>query len=291
MEINENDLKIWKQKLLRILDFFVMTCEQNNIKYYCCGGTALGAVRHGGYIPWDDDIDVIMPRADYDKFEQLMNNMNYDEFEMISVYKNSNYYYPFNKLCLKQTSLIELDNQPYVEGLYLDIFPIDGCSENLSEFSKMLKSYRILSWKLEAKSVPFQFSSILTYLKRKYYSILKPLPFYFIKSLLNRKKIIGDLNKISLRYSYDSSDYVVVYSGSYGKKERIKKEWLGNGIIVDFENIRVRIPTNFDAYLSHIYGDYMKMPPKEKQVGHHFAYYYNLSERLSLEEIHSLVNK
>lgn len=291
MEVNEKDLVIWKQKLLEILSFFIKVCAENGLTYYCCGGTALGAVRHHGYIPWDDDIDVIMPRPDFQKFEEIFKKSPSDTFELFSYNNNSKYYYPFDKLCLKNSSLMELDNQPYVEGLYIDIFPVDGCSDDVGEFRGMLRKFQKESWKLEAKAVPFRFFSIVKYVSRKYYSILRPIPYYCIKPFLSRKKIIQKLTRISLKFQYAKSSFVVVYSGSYTYKERIKKEWLGKGKMVKFEHLTVRVPENYDAYLSHIYGEYMKLPPKTQQVGHHFAFYYNLLERFSLGQILNLKKK
>ena len=289
MEVTKEDAIVWKKKLLEILEFFVDFCNKNGLKYYCCGGTALGAVRHQGFIPWDDDIDVIMPRPDYAKSIKLWQDHNNDRFEFITCDNTKRYIYTFGKLCLKDTTLIEIETQPYIEGLYIDVFAADGCSSDIEAFKKDMDAYRNLEIKLETVSVPFDFMSRFKYVAKGYLHALRAMPYYFIKPFLSRNNVLREVEKIYNNNQYCNSEYVVNYAGSYHYKERIRKEWLGEGRTAKFENIEVVIPSDYDSYLSHIYGDYMKLPPREKQIGHHFAAYYNLNERVSLEEARKFI--
>lgn len=280
MEINENDQKRWKEKLIEILSFFIKYCDSNQLRYYCCGGTAIGAVRHNGFIPWDDDIDVYMPRPDYEKFLNEFNDQNY---EIMSYNNSSRYCYSFAKLCDKKSSLIELDTQPYVEGLYIDIFPLDGASNNFCNFKINKTIYAILQRILIAKTTPVSLKMMWKACRQGYYYALTILPFYVIKPFLARKYLNYMFSRIETKYNYDQCDNIAIYTGSYGLKEYIPKSWIGEGYNVKFENLEVKIPQEYDFYLQHFYGDYMKLPPIEKRKSHHFATYYNLEERVSMD--------
>lgn len=285
--MNNNDLVVWKQKLLKILSFIIEICEENNLSYFLCGGTALGAVRHGGFIPWDDDIDIFMPRPDYNKFQEIMADLNDPDYEFISYATNNLYIQPMGKVSDRHTTLLELDSQNYVEGLYVDVFPLDGCSDSFEVFKKDMSDYRHLYLKMQVLNEPLNkrvIRSLWRMFKAHNYYFVRYLPYYFIRPLLNRKKITEDMNRIEEAHPYTNSNHVACYSGSYKDKEYFEKDWFGDGCEMKFEDVNVLMPSNYDAYLKKIYGDYMKLPPIEKRVSHHFAAYYNLEERITLEE-------
>ncbi len=123
-----------KQLLLQLLDKFVEVCVQNNLKYYLAYGTVLGAIRHKGIIPWDDDIDIQMPREDYLKLQQLPKSVFGDEFQLSTWSNTPNYPYDFLKLEKLNTTLIErLTKKVYIGGVYIDIFPLDGLASDKIE--------------------------------------------------------------------------------------------------------------------------------------------------------------
>lgn len=285
MEVTSEDKIIWKDKIKGILFFIDDFCKKHNIKYYCCGGTAIGVARHKGFIPWDDDIDIAMPRPDYMKFIECFNAENPKGFEFISYYNTDNFYYGMAKVCLTDTTLIEFKGQPYIEGLYVDIFPLDGSAPTQAEFVKTMDKYRKLALMLEAASTPLDIINRMKLAKNGYLYCLRCLPYYAIKPILNRKKIIAKMEEICLKYKYEQSEYVSSYCGSYNYKERFPQKWIGNGQNMIFENMDVVMMDDYDSFLRHYYGDYLKLPPKDKQIGHHFAYYYNLYGRKSLSEI------
>lgn len=285
MEVTKEEEKIWKDKLVEILSFFKKYCESRNLRYFCCGGTAIGVVRHQGFIPWDDDIDVYMPRPDYKKFISDFRDSNY---EILSYDNTKNYCYPFAKLCDRNTTLIELEGQPYVEGLYIDIFPLDGAG-SYKEFKHDKTKYAILQRALIAATTPFKFSRMWKSYKNRYYYDLTVILFYLIKPFVSIRLLKRMFYSIENKYNYDDSKNIAVYTGSYGLKEYIPKEWIGNGVDAKFENLLVKIPKDYDKYLKHFYGDYMKLPPIDKQVSHHYAFYYNLNERLSRKRMSKLL--
>jgi|AGTN01.3.fsa_nt_gi LPS biosynthesis protein len=141
-ELTQDELK---DRAFELLKEFRDVCEKNNLRYYLTGGTLLGAVRHKGFIPWDDDIDVAMPRIDYLKFLKIYKR-EYDKNNLFAYEINKNYKYMFAKLCDKDTSLIEFDFDCKEKlGVYLDIFPIDGLGKNEKSLSKDKKSFLLAS--------------------------------------------------------------------------------------------------------------------------------------------------
>ena len=114
----------FKQRLIKLFKEFIDVCNKNKLRYYAAYGTALGAVRHRGIIPWDDDIDVWMPREDYERFLSLRNQLTATPYEILDI-QNKGYYLYFAKFCNKNTTLIEREGKPII-GLYIDIFPLDN---------------------------------------------------------------------------------------------------------------------------------------------------------------------
>ena len=119
------DSILFKQKILQTFKFTKKILERHNLKYIACGGTVLGAVRHQGFIPWDDDIDIYMPREDYNKFIQLNSESEKEGYQIVSVEHSYGYYLPFAKVIDNNTTIWELKEIPYLIGVYVDIFPLD----------------------------------------------------------------------------------------------------------------------------------------------------------------------
>ena len=137
----EEERKRWNDILIGCLHRFIEICEKHNLTYFCVGGTVIGTVRHGGLIPWDDDIDVAMPRPDYDRFLEIAKTENMGDYEVASP-EMKGYPYFFSKFCDANTSLIELENVPCLYGVYIDIFPIDGTAPTKEEAGKLMRKFR-----------------------------------------------------------------------------------------------------------------------------------------------------
>ena len=120
------DRKRWNRTLLEILKYYINICEENNLTYFLAYGSAIGVARHQGFIPWDDDIDVIMPRPDYERFIQICQQRDMGKYEIVTPQNTPGYYLPFIKLCDKTTTLWEKRHYHCVFGMYIDIFVIDG---------------------------------------------------------------------------------------------------------------------------------------------------------------------
>ena len=253
-----------------MLEWFDLYCEQHNICYYVAGGTLLGAIRHGGFIPWDDDIDIILPRADYEK---LINSFDGGDskYELESPYSgNQDFLFSYSKLYDKTTTLTENTKPKCTRGIYIDLFPLDGVGGE--EWIKNYKKVDSLNMLLMTRTCSI----------RKGRGFLKNLAVLFMRIvpgfILNNKKLSIKVDKTAAKNEYSSSTYVGNLMGAYRTKEIVAKEIIGNPARYKFETIYVNGPERYEEYLTNIYGDWRKIPPIEKQHGAHSYLYMNLNQ-------------
>lgn len=282
----------WNAIITDVFRKFIEICKDNDLTYFCCGGTAIGAVRHQGMIPWDDDIDVFMPRPDYDTFIKIAQSTGIGEYELVTPFTYRNYPLYFAKLCNKRTTLQEEADTPCVYGLYIDIFPIDGAPDNYKMARAMESKFRKTKNKLEAISTHSTFCEYLSLLiqpKEWGRFVRKTIGFFFRQSY--RKVLLKEMNSIMYKYPYETAKLVAVYCGSYGPKEVFPKEWLKGRTQFTFEGLTVDLPVGYDDYLRQYYGDYMQLPPEEERTSHHLKAYFNMDERVSNEEVSKAIGR
>lgn len=276
----------WNSIIIDVLKKLISICDDNNIVYYCCGGTAIGAVRHHGMIPWDDDIDVFMPRPDYDRFISACHKMDLGKYELCTLYDKENYFMYFSKLCNAGTTIMERIDTPCVYGLFVDIFPLDGTSDDFDEAVSLKRKFSKIQNRMEAISTRNTFHEYISLLADKHEwgrFVRKTIGFFFRNSY--RRLLLKQMDNIAYKYDYEKAKNVVVYSGVYGDIEVYPKEWVSNPVQFSFEDISVNLSGGYDSYLRHFFGDYMQMPPVEKRIFHHEKVYFNINRRLSLEEV------
>lgn len=252
--INIEELKKIQLDILSdIADF----CEENNIKYFLGYGTLIGAIRHKGYIPWDDDIDICMPRPDYDNFLKTYNNKR-SIYKAIAFELDEDYKLPFAKVNDTRTIMWETMYGQDVFGVYIDVFPIDGCDKEGNLISHNIKLGQYLNAKkaILGKTRSLRKNCIIAIGKCI-------LAFTTIKSLLNK------MQRASMVIPYESAEYVANLMYPYGKCEIMRKVDLEETVFSDFEGRKFRIPKWYDKYLTQIYGNYMGLPPKDKRVSTH----------------------
>lgn len=262
MLVKELSLREIQLAELEILIEFDRICKLNNLKYSLAAGTLLGAIRHKGFIPWDDDIDVCMPRPDYEKFIDLFSgSADTDKFDLSSD-SGKNARYPFVKM-LNKDVFIEEKGFKEVDYVWIDIFPMDGLPDNTEKATKILKKtkfYRSLIIVSKYKSA--------RYYKGKY----SRLKFYLARiyaKLYGEKRLIKNSIKFAKRYPYETAEYIGnVIWGAYGIGERVLKTEFLETLNCQFENCEFEIMSCWDNHLKKIYGDYMQLPPAEKRTVH-----------------------
>lgn len=251
-----------KELELQMLSVFSEFCETHNLTYYLCGGTLLGAIRHKGFIPWDDDIDVCMPRADYDKFIKLYSQLDDNIYEVRSNQLH-NFSAPFAKLVDTRTDVSRVySDSDRTKHLWIDIFPVDGLPHSIEEVGNIYKRCnRYRSILKLTDCIPGEGKSKLkAYLKY----ILKPMA-----NLYGQKRCVNNIEAVAAEHTYEASTYVgIVTNGLYGVGERMLKSEFEQSVMVEFEGKQYPTFSCWDTYLSGIYGDYMTLPPEEKRVTH-----------------------
>lgn len=257
-EITVDELKNIQLDILQKVHEY---CEKENIYYSLAYGTLIGAVRHKGYIPWDDDIDICMPRPDYDKFLCHFNDYN-KKYKVNAFELDSSYPYPYAKVMDTETRIYENSDVKYEIGVNIDIFPIDGANEEL--LKKQCRLRNLLDLKVVKISKERIFYKNIVLLLGKL--ILLPVSF---------KKIIKKMDENSKIIPYSKSDYVSCVAEGLSTNHKIKKELFFTRELIEFEDKNFYIMGGYDEYLTSIYGEYMCFPPESKQVSHHvFKAYY-----------------
>lgn len=264
-----DESKELKQKLLNMLKWFHAFCKEHGLRYYALGGTMLGAVRHKGFIPWDDDVDLGMPRGDYEKLIDLTRDLK-GKYVLETPYtKEKNFFYSFSKLYDTETTLVENTKYKIKRGIYLDVFPLDGIGDSYEESRNNYKKITRLNNLLMLKVAGFRKG-------RKLYKNLGVALFRIIP--LNPKKILYKLDKTCAALSFDDKAFVGNLTGAWGFREVVPYDVMGTPALYDFEDLQIYGAAKPDEYLTSLYGDWRKLPPIEKQVTHHDFIEINLNK-------------
>ncbi len=250
----------------KMLKAFVKFCEENNLSYYLAGGTLLGAIRHKGFIPWDDDIDLLMPRPDYEKLKELTFEKPITKNIIVQSILNKDAIYPFCKICnINYRVKEEMWKENEKSYLWLDVFPIDGLSEDERINTKLFKKVHSLRHMLSLKIMDDDKIKESSTTKLK--AIIKPIYKVFI-DLIPLNVIKSRIEKISRTYDYEKSEYVGCLHWGYGPQERMKRADVEKKIKVEFEGMQVDAFSCWDEYLHNLFGDYMTLPPEDKRIVH-----------------------
>lgn len=278
--MNEEAMQIVHKTTLRLLKIFIEICDKNNLRYYVGGGTMLGAVRHKGFIPWDDDVDIDMPREDYQKFLKISADelKDHPECAVSSIHTDNA---PLLGARLVDNSVNVKMNKGIIsdaiEPLWIDICPVDGVPDN----AILREIHRI---KLRVLNDIFHMSIIKygnTYTnkekkkrgeKREWYKKIA----FWLGTKLPMEKILKyefwekKAEKTAAKYSFYKSKKAGTLFSAHGKKSIFPVEWYGKGTKYQFEDIEVIGADNYDAWLTQLYGDYMTLPDEKHRVSHNF---------------------
>lgn len=250
--------------LLGILSYVDTFCRENNIEYSLGYGSLIGAIRHKGFIPWDDDIDIIMTRDNYNKFIELhkyKKNEN-ERYRIRKGYELANHLHAV--VSDEETIVIfqegTTDSKFYKGGLWVDLFPLDNCCNELSYEKKWTKIRQLRKMQLLA-----DFGALRDCSKwnRRIRNIIHPFMYPF-SGLISRC-----LNRVILNENSCDTNYVASYSVWYWKQKVIPKSFFDNLITVEFEGYKYLAINEFDRYLRDLYGNYMQFPPEIQRVPKH----------------------
>ena len=258
-----NDMQ---SKLMEIVKWYHGYCTENNLRYYMLGGSMLGAIRHGGFIPWDDDIDVGMPRKDYERFLELTEGKIVDHYTSESYHSgNKDYVFPFAKLYDTGTTLIESKRIPVKRGVYMDIFPLDGASFD-ERYQKAYRKFRL--WK---NLLSVMTADVEENRNRKInlaIRLARVIPFH----TLIVKRLLYLIDNFCKTIDFDHADTVANLVGSRKSKELLDKEIFGTPALYKFEDIFLYGPELYERYLTELIGDWRTLPPEDQRNGHFTGY-------------------
>lgn len=258
-------LQEMQQVYLELLGEFDRICQENGLRYDLAGGSLLGAIRHGGFIPWDDDIDVCMPRPDYERMLKLKleGKLTLPSKRELICNRDNTFARHFGRYVRhdvkRVADMAEEDDCPYIG---MDIFPVDGLPKgNLSlkwQCWRVRQLRRFLLTSVE-KAGTSRRGKLAAFIKNLYRPILKKIGPY---------RIARHLDRVCSKVDFEKAQLVGAISGMYGQRERWRKEDMLPQIRLDFQGVQASAFQNYDIYLSNLYGDYMKLPPEDKQIPH-----------------------
>lgn len=246
------------QTVQRIHDF----CEEHQITYFLIGGGLIGAVRHGGPIPWDDDIDIGMPRPDYERFIRLASSIG-DPYVVSTLHSDPDYIYGFAKCYDTRTSVTEDLSPPFTRGVWVDIFPMDGTFDNPAFRRLHFAAARGLKAVLASRCGAFQPS------KQRRLALLARRTVALISHVISIRALHRLLHAVLRLRDYRSSNLVGNMLGRWGARELGNRSALESQIDVPYAGHTFKIPAGYHEYLNTVYGDYMKLPPEEGRVPDH----------------------
>ena len=269
---NAEQLNEIKKRELEILKAVTDVCDRLGTEYFIVQGTLLGAVRHGGFIPWDDDVDIGMMRPDYDRFISGAQALLPEGLFLQNRYTEPNYPHGFAKVRFTRSAFVEYSCRKLDidHGIFIDVFPFDRYPDDpiraaVLNTKKLLLRYRVRSMlcspETRAPLPKRALQKLLCAVSRAVYPDIE-------EALDKQTELYGSCKK---------GRRVISHGSPWGKRELIPAEWVEKTCTLSFEGLSVKAPAGYREYLAKVYGDYMKLPPEEKRVSHHEVFYLNTS--------------
>lgn len=258
--LTNEEVRKMQIKGLEMTLFFDEFCKKHNLTYYFCGGCCIGSIRNGGFIPWDDDVDVFMPREDYEKLKQLW--VDTPQYSIQYTTKDVLTENQFLTICDNNTTFIKTYqmNLDINHGLVLDVLPLDGCPTGFRR--KIQKLWALLYSLFIVGKAPENHGKAIYLCGKVLLTLIKPKSW--------RYNMWRFCERQMSKYPINECQYVTeLCSGPHYMQNEYPKEWFENAVRVNFEGHQLPIPVGYDGYLRMAFGDYMQLPPVEKQVCHH----------------------
>ena len=263
------DINQLRRVVLYIAKEVKRICEENSLRYTLIGGSLIGAVRHGGFIPWDDDFDIVMPRQDYERFLEVCKTQLSPQFSVLNWNTNPNFMMGFTKITLEGTTAVEdvHKKEGYPSQIFVDIFPFDQIPEEQKLRKRQEKKTYYYKKILLCKQNGDEYYKKFSGGKKIVYAALCVLSHFY-----NRDALVKRYYHEMTRYQGDKQCYTSL-AGAYGySKEIIDHALLEHFIMLPFEGIEFSVMKDYDIYLGKVFGDYMQLPPEEKRVNHSYQH-------------------
>lgn len=258
------DSKELRQIQMNMLDYIDELCLHNDIKYSICGGTLIGAIRHKGYIPWDDDIDIMLTRDQYDKLITAISidSSEHSVYSILTHTLDNNFKYPYAKIVDNRTIMHESIKGCKDYGVYLDIFPVDRVPDDDKALKKMLSDMKRFFNMLVIKRLKLSPNRTLWKNITIIFSQIALFP-------ISNDWIIRKMEALAQKYRGENTSRCGILVWGYGKKEIIPASVHETHTYLQFEDRRYKAVSDYHTYLKNVYGDYMQLPPENKRITHH----------------------
>ena len=260
--------KLVQELTLQTLDVLTGFLDSHGLRYYFTGGALIGVLRHKGFIPWDDDIDLGLPRKDYDRFQQLIRQEMPEGYGICNRFTDKTWHFAMSQFVDLESEIeIDLAEKTRRAHIWIDVFPLDG-----------LPSGRVRRW-IRVRNIMLhrylvQIANISTQVdahrkrplkERIVLAFCKAVP---VGRLIRSDRVLDHLEKVLRKDDFYTSAWCGNMLGRYREKEVVRQEWFGEPVKAPFEGRMVSIPQNSHAVQQTLYGDYMQLPPKEDRVAH-----------------------
>lgn len=259
-EISAEQTRKMQLKGLEMALYFDRFCTEHGLTYFLCGGCCIGSIRNQGFIPWDDDVDVFMPRSDYEKLKRLWRNT--PEYSIQYTTKEFLTQNQFLTICANRTTFIKTYQKDLDinHGLVLDVLPLDGCPRGWRR--KTQKLWALLYSLFIVGKAPENHGKVVCWGGKVLLGIVRPRVWRYAAWRFCERKMT--------QYPIEQCEYITeLCSGPHYMQNEYPKEYFAKAVRVSFEGYELPIPVGYDGYLRMAFGDYMQLPPKEKQVCHH----------------------
>lgn len=267
-----NSLNDTQNYILHVTREVIRVMDELNIPYYMQGGTMLGSIRHGGFIPWDDDVDLGIPRADYERMLKIIADKLPENLELRTYDDETDHHYYFARIVDTRYQIRRMGSlEERLENVWVDLFPLDGMPNGA--LARAWHKMRLLIVRLKYHLSCFEKVNIKRpgrpFIER---AIIKVATITRVGSWFNTRKQLDKMDRLLKKYPPEKSDYYVNFMGqtSYKFNEMFKKEIYGNKTLYPFEDMEMVGPEQYDAYLKSLYGDYMT-PPKQSDRNAHVS--------------------
>lgn len=265
--LNDSNLKV-QALTLNALNVLMDFCDKNNVQYYFTGGALIGVLRHKGFIPWDDDIDLGFPRQDFDRLHELLKTEMPDGFGICNRFTDPDWHFAMSQFIDLESEIeIDLAEEKRKTHIWIDVFPLDGLPENKIARWFRVKSILIHRYLVQVAHISTQVDSHRDrpITERIILGICKAIP---VGKMVNTNKVLDHLEKVLRKSDFYRSTWCGNMLGRYREREVVKREWFGKPQKGEFEGEQVNIPEKSDPILKALYGDYMQLPPESARVAH-----------------------